>query len=291
MTDIPSSESTDGIPTYTTGGDPDGRFADYYPAWLDNLADDVTIEGSLLDGAARGPDGVRTIVGAIRSLCERQQFNFAGSYGENAWLEDYIAHVGGEPVGCAVLVTRNAAGQTQHVAAKYRPRSSLLLLSRLAGENLAGTPLRQVLPRPRVLIPPHAATRTLARLDERPAPRGWEGSIRPLAPKIPARPRNPRLWRIAFVSPVGPNPSERFGSDRTDRWALGWLEVAPAALSGVEGSAGGPWRYRRCLRAVLAHRRPRLPAGWWTLDGRGRSHSGLAARPTRRPDCLSRSCR
>ena len=140
MTDIPSSESTDGIPTYTTGGDPDGRFADYYPAWLDNLADDVTIEGSLLDGAARGPDGVRTIVGAIRSLYERQQFNFAGSYGENAWLEDYIAHVGGEPVGCAVLVTRNAAGQTQHVAANYRPRSSLLLLSRLVGENLAGTP-------------------------------------------------------------------------------------------------------------------------------------------------------
>jgi hypothetical protein len=140
MTSMPSGQSTDGVPTYTTGGDPDGRFADYYPAWLDNLADDVTIEGSLLDGAAQGPEGVRTIVGAIRTLYERQQFNFAGPYGDNGWLEDYTARVHGEPVGCAVLVTRNAAGKTQHVAANYRPRGSLLLLSRLVGEKIADTP-------------------------------------------------------------------------------------------------------------------------------------------------------
>ena len=140
MSSIPRGQSPDGVPTYTTGGDPDGKYADYYPPWLDNLADDVTIEGSLLDGAALGPEGVREIIGAIRALYERQQFNFAGAYGENAWLEDYTAQVQGEPVGCAVLVTRNAAGQTQHVAANYRPRSSLLLLSRLVGQQLADTP-------------------------------------------------------------------------------------------------------------------------------------------------------
>jgi hypothetical protein len=135
-----SSQSTDGVPTYSRDGDPDGRYADYYPAWLGNLADDVTIEGSLLDGAALGPEAVRTIVGALRGLYEHQQFNFAGAYAETSWLEDYTAHVQGEPLGCAVLVTKNAAGQTQHVAANYRPRSSLLLLSRLVGEKIAGTP-------------------------------------------------------------------------------------------------------------------------------------------------------
>lgn len=139
MTSDPN-QTTDGVPTYVHGGDPAGRFLDYYPAWLDNLADDVTIEGSLLDGAALGPGAVRAIVGAIRTLYDRQVFNFAGAYGDNAWLEDYTAQVRGEPIGCAVLVTSNAAGQTQHVAANYRPRSSLLLLSRLVGEKLAGTP-------------------------------------------------------------------------------------------------------------------------------------------------------
>jgi hypothetical protein len=122
------------------GGDPEGRFADYYPAWLNNLADDVTIEGSLLDGAAVGPDAVRAIVGTIRTLYDRQEFNFAGPYRDSGWIEDYASRVRGEPIGCVVVVTRNASGQAQHIAANYRPRSSLLLLSRLVGEQLAGTP-------------------------------------------------------------------------------------------------------------------------------------------------------
>jgi len=140
MTSIHDSQDADGVPTYVQAGDPAGKYTDYFPAWLGNLADDVTIEGSLLEGAALGPDAVRTIVGAIRTLYEHQAFNFAGAYGDNGWLEDYTARVRGEPIGCAVLVTSNAAGQTQHVAANYRPRSSLLLLSRLVGEKLAGTP-------------------------------------------------------------------------------------------------------------------------------------------------------
>jgi hypothetical protein len=79
-------------------------------------------------------------VGAIRTLYDNQVFNFAGGYSDHGWLEDYTAQVRGEPIGCAVVVTSNAAGETQHVAANYRPRSSLLLLSRLVGEKLAGTP-------------------------------------------------------------------------------------------------------------------------------------------------------
>ena len=79
-------------------------------------------------------------MGTIRTLYENQQFNFAGAYGEHGWLEDYTALVGGEPIAGAILIMSNAAGQTQHIAANYRPRSSLLLLSRLVGEKLAATP-------------------------------------------------------------------------------------------------------------------------------------------------------
>ena len=130
-------------PTYMGSADParSAQYADYFPAWLNNLAEDVTIEGSLLDGAAEGPEAVRTIVGAIRTLYgDSQEFNFAGPYGDDGFLEDYTAQVRGAPIGCVVLVTTNAAGQTQRVAANYRPRSSLLLMSRLLGENFAGTP-------------------------------------------------------------------------------------------------------------------------------------------------------
>ena len=122
-------------------GGPARKLADYYPVWLDNLADDVTLDGSAMDGFVQGPEAVRAVLVSIRGLYDYQKFNFAGPYGENGWLEDYTAGVSGEPIGNVTLVTRNAAGQAQHVVGNYRPRSTLLLLSRLIGERFAGTPI------------------------------------------------------------------------------------------------------------------------------------------------------
>jgi hypothetical protein len=113
--------------------------ADYQPVWVTNLADDATLEGSAMNGVAQGAEKVRSIVTYIRALYDDQEFNFAGPYGENGFLEDYTAWVRGEQLGNVVLVTRNAAGQAQHVVANYRPRTTLLLVSRLVGEHFSGT--------------------------------------------------------------------------------------------------------------------------------------------------------
>jgi hypothetical protein len=129
----------EGAPRYLASGDPD--LADYYPAWLDNLADDATVEGSMLDGAVQGAEAVRTIVVTIRTVYgDSQEFHFTGPCGDNGWLEDYIARVDDKPLGCVVLVTRNAAGRTQHVVASYRPVSTVLYFSRVLREKFAGTP-------------------------------------------------------------------------------------------------------------------------------------------------------
>jgi hypothetical protein len=106
------------------------------------MADDVTLEGSMLDGVVQGAEAVRSVVVTIRSLYDRQENKFAGPYGETGFLEEYVAEVCGEPIGCIVLVTRNA-GQTRHVVASYRPRSAPLLFSRLLGEKFAGTPIAE----------------------------------------------------------------------------------------------------------------------------------------------------
>ena len=127
--------------TYMGSGDP--ALADYYPAWLDNLAHDVTLEGSMMDGFAQGAEAVRTVVVAIRTVYDYQAFHFVGPYGDNGWLEDYTAGVRGEPIGNITVVIRNAAGQAQHIVGNYRPRSTLLVLSRLLGEKFAGTPLSE----------------------------------------------------------------------------------------------------------------------------------------------------
>ena len=114
--------------------------SEYFPVWLNNLADDVTLEGSLMNGFVQGPEAVSAIVKCIRKIYERQEFSFAGPFGENVFFENYTAWVQGEPVGCIVMIIRNAAGQAQHIAANYRPLNTVLLLSRLIGEYFAGTP-------------------------------------------------------------------------------------------------------------------------------------------------------
>ena len=114
--------------------------AEYFPVWLNNLADDVTLEGTFILDFVQGPEDVRAVVKCIRKIYQHQEFSFAGPFGENLFFENYTGWVQGEPVGCIVMIIRNAAGQAQHIAASYRPLNTSLLLSRLVGEYLAGTP-------------------------------------------------------------------------------------------------------------------------------------------------------
>jgi hypothetical protein len=129
----------EGRPLYLSAGDP--ALKNYYPAWLDNLADDATLEGSMLDGVVQGAEAVRSVVSTIRSLYDRQAHKFAGAYGDGGFLEDYIAVIRGEPIGCVVLVAFNDAGKAQHVAASYRPRTAVIHFAQILAEKFANTPI------------------------------------------------------------------------------------------------------------------------------------------------------
>jgi len=94
----------------------------------------------MLDGALQGADAIRVVIGAVRERYCRQDFTFAGPWGHSGFIEDYTAEVRGRPLGCLHLVTFNADGRTRHIAAHYRPLSSLMFFSRLLRERFAGTP-------------------------------------------------------------------------------------------------------------------------------------------------------
>ena len=114
---------------------------DYYPEWLDNLADDVILEAPAMDGTAHGAETARAIVVGARELYETQQFSYAGPCGDNGFIEDYTTEVRGVRINAIVVVSRNAAGQTQRIVVNHRPRSALLFFSRAMLEKFAGTPL------------------------------------------------------------------------------------------------------------------------------------------------------
>jgi hypothetical protein len=73
-------------PLYLGAGNP--ALKDYHPSWLDNLAEDATVEGSMLDGVVQGKEAVRSVVTTIRSLYDRQAHKYAGPSGEGGFLED-----------------------------------------------------------------------------------------------------------------------------------------------------------------------------------------------------------
>lgn len=114
---------------------------EYYPQWLDNLADDVTLEAAAMDGAAQGAEDVGAVMVVARQQYENQVFSYAGPCGDYGFVEDYTAEVRGVPTRVIVLVTYNTAGQTQRIVVNHRPRSALLSFSRLMLEKFAGTPL------------------------------------------------------------------------------------------------------------------------------------------------------
>jgi hypothetical protein len=135
------SITNDPAAQYMCSGDP--ALKDYYPAWVDNMADNATVEGSMLDGVVVGGESVRSVVLTIKSLYDRQEFLSVGPYGDNGWIENYVARVRGEPLGCVVLVERNPGGETQHVVASYRPRTSVMHFARLLADKFAGTPIAE----------------------------------------------------------------------------------------------------------------------------------------------------
>ena len=125
--------------TYLGSGDASKHRRDYRPEWLDNLADDVTMEGSVLTGIAEGPEAIRAILGFARTLYDYQEFNYVGPYGDHGFVEDYTSMVRGEPIGSVVVVRFNEAGQTARIVVNHRPLHSVLLWSQLMGEHFADT--------------------------------------------------------------------------------------------------------------------------------------------------------
>ena len=135
------SVKNDELAQYKCDGDP--SLEDYFPAWLKNVADDATLEGSFLNGVVVGREGLLAVVLKIKDLYEDQKFISVGPYGKHGWIEEYVTHVGGDPIGGVVLIKSDDEGQTQHVLAGYRPQTSVVHLAQRLAEEFAGTPYEQ----------------------------------------------------------------------------------------------------------------------------------------------------
>ena len=114
----------------------------YYPHWLDNLADDVILQGAVFNGELRGAEQVGTMLSFARSLYAFQDFRFYGMRGD-LFLEDYRSQIRGSeayrPAGIEiynfVVVYFNDAGETSQLVMNHRPQSAALLFSSLLARH------------------------------------------------------------------------------------------------------------------------------------------------------------
>jgi hypothetical protein len=119
---------------------------DYYPHWLDNLAEDVILQGVVFNGELRGADNVGKMLSFARSLYAFQDFRFYGMRGD-LFLEDYRSrirgseayHPGGVEIYNFVVVYFNDAGETSQLVMNHRPQSAALLFSSLLTEHFGET--------------------------------------------------------------------------------------------------------------------------------------------------------
>ena len=115
---------------------------DYYPHWLDNLADDVILQGAVFNGELRGADDVGKMLSFARSLYAFQDFRFYGMRGD-LFLEDYRSRIRGteayHPTGVEiynfVVVYFNDEGETSQLVMNHRPQSAALLFSSLLAKH------------------------------------------------------------------------------------------------------------------------------------------------------------
>ena len=101
----------------------------------------------MLDGAVQGADAVRALIGAARQLYDGQDFNFAGLCDGNGFIEDYTTEVRGRPLEPTTSSPSTPTGRPQHIAANYRPLSSLMYFLPPAARKVRRPAIRRALPR------------------------------------------------------------------------------------------------------------------------------------------------
>ncbi|MFF4896077.1 hypothetical protein [Streptomyces sp. NPDC001068] len=126
----------------TSGSENQAPHLDYYPEWLDNLADDVILQGNFANGEILGKEKVGKLLGFARSNYAFQDFRFFGKRGE-LFLEDYRSTIrgtenrrpGGIEIYNFVVVYFNEAGETSQLVMNHRPQSAALLFSSLLADH------------------------------------------------------------------------------------------------------------------------------------------------------------
>jgi hypothetical protein len=100
------------------------------------MADDVTLEASVLKRPIEGRSDILTLLKLAIPLYEFQTFTYKEALSASLFFESYRSQVRGVPIECMVLVHMNEQGQADSIVINHRPLEALLLFSNLMWEQV-----------------------------------------------------------------------------------------------------------------------------------------------------------
>ncbi|MDB5556249.1 MAG: hypothetical protein JWL86_6233 [Rhizobium sp.] len=106
------------------------------PPWLGKLAEDATLEATVLKRPIEGRADILAVLKHAIPLYEFQDFTYKGELSGDFFMESYRSKIRGVPVECLVLVHMNAQGEADSLVINHRPLEAALLFSKLMWEQV-----------------------------------------------------------------------------------------------------------------------------------------------------------
>ncbi|MEM5423505.1 hypothetical protein [Paraburkholderia ferrariae] len=106
------------------------------PLWLARLANNATLEATVLKRPIEGRADILSVIRHAVSLYEFQHHSYKGEIGNNLYMESYRSQIHGQPVETVVVAHLNENGETDSVVINHRPLEAALLFSALMWERV-----------------------------------------------------------------------------------------------------------------------------------------------------------
>ncbi|MEX3791041.1 hypothetical protein [Paraburkholderia sp. BR14374] len=106
------------------------------PLWLTNLAENATLEATVLKRPIEGRADILSVIKHAVSLYEFQHHSYKGAIGDGLYMESYRSQIQGVPIETLVVAHINEQGETEAVVINHRPLNAMLLFSKLMWERV-----------------------------------------------------------------------------------------------------------------------------------------------------------
>jgi hypothetical protein len=106
------------------------------PFWLASLADNATLEATVLKRPVEGRPDILAVIKHAASLYEFQHHSYKGEIGNGLYMESYRSQIQGVPIETLLVAHLNENGAVDSVVINHRPLNAAMLFSKLMGERV-----------------------------------------------------------------------------------------------------------------------------------------------------------